>query len=104
MARPEVLKTVLRTAAPAVIAVVLVGGFFVTQHFRHGWPFSLHHGFGPAAAGVTGTPVRATDPHAAHARAPVDLDPNRLATFGIRMEPALNGRPGLIAVFSADSP
>ncbi len=90
MARAEVLKTVLRKAAPAVIAVVLVGSFFVTQHFRHGWPFSLHHGVGVASTPAPQATADASAPQTAK-RAPVELEPSRLASFDIRVEPASVG-------------
>jgi Cu(I)/Ag(I) efflux system membrane fusion protein len=68
--------------------VVLIGGLLI-QHARHGWPFSLHHGMAAPAA--------AADPHAGHApagapaasahpRAPVELDPSRLSSIGVRTE------------------
>lgn len=90
MARPEALKTVLRTAGPAVIAVVLVGGFFVTQHFRHGWPFSLHHGVGVGSPAAPRAVPEPSVPETAK-RAPVQLEPAKLASFDIRVEEAAVG-------------
>ncbi len=90
MARTERLKTFLRRAAPAVIAVVLVTGFFVIQHFRHGWPFSLHHGVGVGGIEAKRTAPDASVPETAK-RAPVQLEPSRLASFDIRVEQASRG-------------
>ncbi len=90
MARAEVLKVFLRRAAPAVIAVVLMGAFFVTQHFRHGWPFSLHHGVGVASKEAPRTSPDAGAPETAK-RAPVQLEPSKLASFDIRVELASVG-------------
>lgn len=89
MARPEALKPVLRAALPAAIAVTLMSALLLTQHLRHGWPFSLHHGLG---AGAVPTPAPApADPSK---RAPVQLEPEKLASFGIRVEAATTGVVG----------
>lgn len=73
-------------AVAATSALVLVIGFFVVQHLRHGWPFSLHHGIGVtapparvAAHGDGGVPP-------AHPRAEVELDQAQTNSIGVRIE------------------
>ena len=89
MARTEAIKAVLKTAAPAVIAVAVMSGFFVVQHLRHGWPFSLHM-VAAAAAAPRAAPVTPPPPETAQ-RAPIELEPAKLATFDIRVELATLG-------------
>ena len=67
-----------------------MGGFFVTQHFRHGWPFSLHHGVGVGSTEAPRTAPDASVPETAK-RAPVQLELSKLASFGIRVEQASVG-------------
>jgi Cu(I)/Ag(I) efflux system membrane fusion protein len=67
-------------------ALVLVLGFFLVQHLRHGWPFSLHHGIGVAPAPAQ---VAARDGGAApasHPRAEVELDQTQTDSIGVRIE------------------
>ncbi len=67
-------------------ALVLLLGALLAQHFRHGWPFSLHHdGTG------NGKPRLAASQAGANAltqapRTTVELDPSRLDAIGVRFE------------------
>jgi Cu(I)/Ag(I) efflux system membrane fusion protein len=74
-----------------VITSVVLVSLLVVQHYRHSWPFSLHHGLpviGEEQPAESMTiPAGASAP-AAHARGPVDLDPSRLEAMGVRTEPA----------------
>jgi len=54
------------------------------QHVRHGWPFSLHHNLGQAAAPPNAEGVDTE--HTAHARAPVEFEPSKLDAIGVRMD------------------
>lgn len=75
-------------AVAATSALVLVIGFFVAQHFRHGWPFSLHHDVDvtstPAPAPATGHGDGSAPP--AHPRAEVELDQTQTDSIGVRIE------------------
>lgn len=75
-----------RAAAISVGALLLaLSALTVIQHLRHGWPFSLHHGY-------TSAPV---DPHAAHRvdagatgaarRVPVRLDRGQTTAIGVAL-------------------
>ncbi|HEY7818184.1 MAG TPA: efflux RND transporter periplasmic adaptor subunit [Vicinamibacteria bacterium] len=78
------------SAGVGITFVVLVSAL-VVQHFRHRWPFSLHHGLPVTReeqAPTVSTPLAEMD-HAAHARAPVELDPSRREAMGVRTEPAV---------------
>jgi membrane fusion protein, copper/silver efflux system len=90
MGRAETIKVMFRRAAPMLVAVVLMVGVLLIQHFRHSWPFSLHHDRPNAReGGASQAPAQdAGNQHAAHARGPVDFDPSRLAALGVRAEPA----------------
>lgn len=73
-------------AVTATSVLVLVLGFFLIQHLRHGWPFSLHHSVSaplPSARVATrddgGTPP-------AHPRAEVELDQAQTDSIGVRVE------------------
>lgn len=90
MARAEVFKAFFRRAAPAAVAALVVSGFFVTQHLRHGWPFSLHHGVGVSSTETKRAAPDASVPETAK-RGPVELEPSKLATFDIRVEQASVG-------------
>jgi Cu(I)/Ag(I) efflux system membrane fusion protein len=71
-----------------VVLVALVAGLLV-QHLRHGWPFSLHHSAGKSAdARAELRAPKGADPHAAHARAPVEVEPDKLASIGVRVDRA----------------
>lgn len=70
---------------------LFLAALLLIQHRRHGWPFSLHHGLGlqgPAAAQRGAQPKPSAQ---AHARAPVHVDPEKLETFGLRVEEAQLG-------------
>lgn len=71
----------------ALTAALLIGALLV-QHHRHGWPFSLHHGITAAEAPPAPAAAHEADPHAAHPRVAVDVEPGRMEGLGIRVEPA----------------
>lgn len=80
------------TLSVAGTAIVIVG-LLILQHFRHGWPFSLHHGRSSEATirSEPSQPVAATQTavdHTQHPRSAVELDPTRLGDIGIRLEKA----------------
>ncbi len=66
-------------------ALVLLLGVLLTQHLRHGWPFSLHHGLAVGAA-PTQRAAANTEPPASAPRTTVQLDPARLDAIGVRFE------------------
>jgi Cu(I)/Ag(I) efflux system membrane fusion protein len=71
------------------IGVALLVSLLLVQHFRHRWPFSLHHGLPPLpgeSPGAEAPPLPSE--HAAHERSPVELDSSRLEAIGIQTEPA----------------
>jgi membrane fusion protein, copper/silver efflux system len=73
--------------------LIALSAALVVQHFRHGWPFSLHHGLPPLdpepAASATESAAREVRGEAASdERAPIEIDPGRLDALGIRFEPA----------------
>jgi membrane fusion protein, copper/silver efflux system len=71
----------------AVVVGVLLLGAVVVQHLRHGWPFSLHHNQGATAEATHANHTPSTDNTSpASPRAPVELDPSRLAGVGVRVE------------------
>jgi Cu(I)/Ag(I) efflux system membrane fusion protein len=71
------------------IGVALLVSLLVVQHFRHRWPFSLHHGLPPLTDESPGAeaPLPPSE-HAAHERSPVELDPSQLQAMGVGTEPA----------------
>ena len=77
-----------RTIAVVVMssAFVLLIGALVVQHFRHGWPFSVHHGMpAPASSKRTAAPD-AGSVVTTHPRAEVEIDQAQLDTIGVRIE------------------
>lgn len=77
---------------PKVIAVatssalVLVIGLFVIQHFRHGWPFSLHHGKGQPATSAQVPARSGGSVGPTHPRAEVEIAQAQLDAIGVRIE------------------
>ena len=74
----------------ALVTALALSALVAVQSYRHGWPFSAHHGVtegGDASAHPREGGAAARDPHAAHARAPVSLDPERAGAIGIRTAP-----------------
>ncbi|HEX4938253.1 MAG TPA: efflux RND transporter periplasmic adaptor subunit [Candidatus Kapabacteria bacterium] len=88
--RPKALsqwRPIIVGVVAGVLLLLLVVGI---QHFRHGWPFSLHHDFSAPDA-ASKVPV-AVD-HSAHAgsdaaqaRVAVDLSEQQLQSIGVRLE------------------
>jgi Cu(I)/Ag(I) efflux system membrane fusion protein len=68
------------TLAAALAASALLVAALVIQHLRHGWPFSLHH-LAPMVA-PQGLAAQ-TAAHAAHARAPVQIDAGQVGRAGV---------------------
>lgn len=68
------------------VGIVLVGALLL-QHFRHGWPFSLHHNQGaPVQNAHTNHTPSADSAVPIRPRAPVDVEPSRLTAAGVRTE------------------
>lgn len=100
-------------AVPLAIGILIGAALFAViltvQHVRHGWPFSLHHGLSPVSRethpATRGAPGEVGEP-AAHARAPVEMDPDRAVAVGVRLTPARVERMGeplrLVAVVTPD--
>jgi multidrug efflux pump subunit AcrA (membrane-fusion protein) len=63
---------------------LLITALLVTQHLRHGWPFSLHHGVAQNESVYAS--VSMGTGQAAAARASLELDPKRLRAIGVRTE------------------
>lgn len=70
--------------------ILLLMLFGIVQHFRHGWPFSLHHA---VSVPEVASEVSAVVDHSAHggsvaaqARVTVDLSEPQLQTIGVRLE------------------
>ncbi|TAK25691.1 MAG: efflux RND transporter periplasmic adaptor subunit [Myxococcaceae bacterium] len=96
MIRPLVARWWRTLSLAALAALVLSLGSLLTQHLRHGWPFSLHHEMTPvdppaghdASAPTTTTGDGAVDPHAAHAvpsRVTVAVPRAQLDAIGVRL-------------------
>jgi Cu(I)/Ag(I) efflux system membrane fusion protein len=84
------LKPAWRALTGGAIALVIGGGLLFIQHLRHGWPFSLHHGVTSARQAAHADHAAATGAAVpAHPRAPVELEPERIATLGVRIERAM---------------
>lgn len=69
-----------------VVLILLVTALLV-QHFRHGWPFSLHHNIGGDPGDRSASPAQhegASQP--TQPRAPVELEPTKLAAIGVRVD------------------
>lgn len=80
-----------RGSIGAAAATVLVLSVLVVQHYRDGWPFSLHHGLPPIGEHAShggAAPADAGARGVSHPRAAVQIDPSRIGAFGIRTEPA----------------
>ncbi|HET9327323.1 MAG TPA: efflux RND transporter periplasmic adaptor subunit [Candidatus Eisenbacteria bacterium] len=74
-------------AVALVLGLLLLGGALYVQHRRHGWPFSLHHDSATPRAGERHPAQPRRDSVAAVAsRVTVEMDPERLGEFGIRVE------------------
>lgn len=88
----DTMKALIRQTGMAALAVALVTGFLVIQHFRHRWPFSLHHAVSVAPPSATRAEPPKPNPQArTHARAPVQLEPAKLASLDIKTEEATTG-------------
>jgi Cu(I)/Ag(I) efflux system membrane fusion protein len=67
-------------------ALVLLVGALLVQHFRHGWPFSLHHGVGAAAPATRVAPRASSSAPTSHPRAAVEIPQDQLDAIGVRFE------------------
>jgi Cu(I)/Ag(I) efflux system membrane fusion protein len=76
-----------RTALAVIAALLAVLLGLVVQHFRHGWPFSLHHGY---AVGDTSAKQGSSDHtgHEQHPRTAVTVSTEQAERFGIAVEAA----------------
>ena len=79
------LKSPRTFAVVTSSALVLLVGALLVQHFRHGWPFSLHHGIGAAALSTRVAP-RASSSAPSHPRTAVELPQDQLDAIGVRFE------------------
>ena len=80
--------TRFRAPALSIFATVSVlAAVLLLQHFRHGWPFSLHMEQPPASA-ARPTEQSAADEQAGPERVAVDMDASKLEQLGIRLESA----------------
>lgn len=71
------------------IGLVALVGAMAVQSARHGWPFSLHHGYVEVAGKVRRAPVLSNsgdEPPGAQPRAPITLAQSRATEFGVRVE------------------
>jgi multidrug efflux pump subunit AcrA (membrane-fusion protein) len=86
--RDRSLRDWISVGSGVVVTFVVLVSVLVVQHLRHSWPFSLHHGL-PLLEEPAPVPISAAvSEHAAHGRAPVELDPSRLGAMGVRTERA----------------
>lgn len=69
-----------------IIGCLLLGTATFIQHWRHGWPFSLHHNISTAAANTAS--IAAGPPPATHneSRVAITLGANEASTIGLRTE------------------
>ncbi len=67
-------------------ALLLLLGALLTQHFRHGWPFSLHHDMAGNSKIRPAAPPSGVKPPTQAPRTTVELDPSRLDAIGVRFE------------------
>lgn len=72
-------------ACAALLVALAVGG--VTQHLRHGWPFSLHHGYAPAGTHAAHRAATTASVDAAR-RVTVRLDPSGAESIGVTLATA----------------
>lgn len=81
------------TGAGVIVTAALLLAVLVVQHLRHGWPFSLHHGFQPDSRSSAEMPrpqamPEGTASHTQHPRASVELDPLGLESIALRLDSA----------------
>ncbi len=70
----------------------LIAAFFVVQHLRHGWPFSLHHCVDGSTTPVERAPTRSQHGgHRSEPRVEISLPAEQIEVFGIRTEPVREG-------------
>lgn len=67
-------------------ALVLIVGALLIQHFRHGWPFSLHHGIGAAAPSTRVAAPSSSSAPPSHPRTAVEIPQDQLDAIGVRFE------------------
>ena len=67
-------------------ALVLIVGALLIQHFRHGWPFSLHHGIGAAAPSTRVAAPSSSSAPTSHPRTAVEIPQDQLDAIGVRFE------------------
>lgn len=81
---PKTLTLIVSLASALGIATLVV------QHFRHGWPFSLHHGIAvdPGTGHVTNLGAGSADSNGvvAHPRAEFELGQAEVDSIGVRLE------------------
>lgn len=80
------LKSTGTLAVVTSSLLVLLVGALLVQHFRHGWPFSLHHAIGVAAPSTKVATRSASSVPSSHSRAAVDIPQDRLDAIGVRFE------------------
>ncbi|MFZ5894726.1 MAG: efflux RND transporter periplasmic adaptor subunit [Myxococcota bacterium] len=71
----------------AALGALALAGVMALQSARHGWPFSLHHGYTAGASSVRKlAPTPSSEPSSAHPRTSIMLADAKAAEFGIRVE------------------
>lgn len=84
--RPKALSQWRPLIVGVVVGIMLLLSITGIQHFRHGWPFSLHHDLSvPGAAPKVAVAVHGGS-EAAQARVAVDLSEQQLQSIGVRLE------------------
>lgn len=86
--RQSLLRVRTAAAAATTLLLVLIVGL-VVQHYRHAWPFSLHHDVSTRAQefhSAASPAAPGPDAHDGHPRAAVELDPVRLGAADLQME------------------
>lgn len=67
-------------------ALVLLIGALLVQHFRHGWPFSLHHSLGATTPSTRVAAPAGSSAPTKQPRAAVEIAKEQLDAIGVRFE------------------
>lgn len=69
----------------ALLAIMIAG--IAIQHFRHGWPFSLHHREGGVGAALGIEDRKGAEAGRTHPRVPVEVGPSKRSSIALRVDP-----------------